>query len=63
MNDNSKQPNTLLVIGYIYLIISQIMTLYFWWQWAKVHGFLSSVIVGPIVGELKGLLWIYFIWH
>ncbi len=62
MNNNSKSGTNLIVIGYIYLIISQIMTLYFWWQWAQDHGFWSSLIIGPLVGELKGLLWIFFIW-
>lgn len=50
-----------IIIGYLYLIISQIMTLYFWWQWAQDHGFWSSILIGPLVGEFKGLLWVFFI--
>lgn len=61
-NSENSGANILMVIGYIYLIISQIMTLYFWWQWAQDHSFWSSVFIGPIVGELKGLFWIFFIW-
>lgn len=49
------------IIGYVYVIISQIMTLYFWWQWALEHNLLSSIFIGPIVGEFKGLLWFLFI--
>jgi len=62
MSNNDSGTSTLMVIGYIYLIISQIMTLYFWWLWAQDHGFWSSILIGPIVGELKGLLWIFFVW-
>ena len=41
-----------------YFIVSQICALYFW---AQSHGFISSLIIGPIVGEFKGLLWPFFI--
>ncbi len=51
----------LMIIGYIYLTISQFMALYFWWQWSHDHGFLSSMILGLFVGEFKGLLWVFFI--
>lgn len=49
---------TLLII---YLIISQVMTLYFWYLWAQDHGFWSTIFFGPIVGEFKGLLFPFFI--
>lgn len=49
------------MLGYVYLIISQIMSLYFWWQWAQNHGFWSSLLIGPIVALFKGFLWILFI--
>jgi hypothetical protein len=62
MSKNDNGSNVLSIIGVIYLIISQIMTCYFWWQWAQGHGFWSSMLIGPLVGELKGLLWIFFIW-
>ena len=45
---------------YIYLIISQVMTLYFWYLWAQDHGFWSTIFFGPIVGEFKGLLFPFF---
>jgi len=62
MSNNDSGSNILMVIGFIYLIISQIMTMYFWWLWAQDHGFWSSILLGPLVGEFKGLLWIFFIW-
>lgn len=59
---NNSESNLMVIIGYIYLLISQIATLYFWWDWAQDHDFWSSFFIGPIVGEFKGLLWIFFIW-
>ncbi len=54
--------NCWVIIGYIYLIISQIMTLYFWGQYALEHGFWNSIFIGPLVAFFNGLLWIIFIW-
>lgn len=62
MSNNTSDSSIPMIIGVIYLIISQIMTLYFWWLWAQDHGFWSSLLIGPIVGELKGIFWIFFIW-
>jgi hypothetical protein len=62
MSNNESKTNILSIAGIIYLVISQIMMLYFWYDWTQGHGFLSSCFIGPIVAELKGLLWIFFIW-
>ena len=56
-----KPINILGVIMYIYLITAHICMLYFWYQWAQTHGFLNSLILGPIVAEIKGLLFPFFI--
>lgn len=61
MNNGESVKNLLLIIGYIYITIGQIMALYFWWQYAQHHGFWSSILIGPIVGILKGLFWIFYI--
>ena len=61
MSNKDSGTDFLSIIGVIYLIISQIATCYFWWQWSQEHGFLSSIIIGPLVGEFKGLLWVFFI--
>jgi hypothetical protein len=45
----------------LYVIISQVCAVYFWYLWAQDHEFLSTLILGPIVGEIKGLLWPFFI--
>lgn len=49
-------------IALLYIIIGQIFALYFWYVFAQNHGFLASVFIGPIVGEIKGLLFPFFIW-
>ena len=59
MNSGSNLTSVLLTI---YIIISQFATLYFWWDWAQHHSFLSTIFIGPFVSEIKGLLWIFFIW-
>ena len=51
----------LTIAAYLYLIISQFMAAYFWWDYAQNHGFLSTMVIGPFVAEFKGLLWIFFI--
>ena len=46
----------------IYFIISQIMTIKFWIEYAKeTDSILQIVIFGPIVSEVKGLLWVFFL--
>lgn len=61
MSTNETGSSILAFLIGIYLVISQIMTLYFWWIWTQDHGFWSSILIGPLVGEFKGLLWIFFI--
>jgi hypothetical protein len=61
MSNNDIGTNFILNVGAVYLMISQIMGLYFWWLWAQHHGFWSSILIGPLVGEFKGLLWIFYI--
>ena len=47
----------------VYMITSQIMTVYFWYMMVK-HGdsFLAAIFWYPIVAEIKGIPWIFFIW-
>jgi len=58
-NDDGLVVFTVLV--WIYLITAHIFMLYFWYQWSQDHGFLSTVFIGPIVSEIKGLLFPFFI--
>ena len=45
----------------LYLLVAQIFAAYYWYEFAQDHGFLSSLFIGPIVGEIKGLLFPFFI--
>lgn len=62
MGSDNILKNIVIFLGVIYLFISQIMACYFWWKYAQDHGFVSSIFIGPFVGEFMGLLWIFFIW-
>jgi len=44
-----------------YFLVSQIFAVYYWYVFAQDHGFLSTLFIGPIVGEIKGLLFPFFI--
>ncbi len=47
----------------LYIIISQIMTVVFFIQYCKADDSLLEIIfIDSILSELKGLLWIFFIW-
>jgi len=50
-------------LAIIYVVMSQLCAIYFWYLWAKDpdNGFLSTIFIGPIVAEFKGLLWPFFI--
>jgi hypothetical protein len=60
-DENSGGGELFMLIAGIYLFISQPMALYFWWEYAQDNNFASSLFIGPFVGELKGMLWVFFI--
>lgn len=56
-----KIKEILIILVLIYLATSQVLALYFWYLWAQDHGFWSTIFLGPLVGEFKGLLFPFFI--
>lgn len=64
MNNNNNSFPTLSKIFWAYIIVSQLFALYFWFIWAKNpdNGIISTLLLGPLVAEIKGLMWIIFIW-
>ena len=51
------------VLLWIYLIVSQIMTVVFFIQYCRTDdSLLKIILIDPILSELKGLLWSFFIW-
>jgi hypothetical protein len=55
------EPTIWMIILWIYLICSQIFTLYFWYLWSNDHSFINTIVIGPFVSEFKGLLFPFFI--
>ncbi len=47
---------------WLYGIVSQIMTLVFFIQYCKTDSILQIIFLDSWLSELKGLLWIFFIW-
>jgi hypothetical protein len=56
-----KFINIIGLISIIYLILSQIMTLYFLYLWSNSHGFLNTITLGVLISEIKGILFPFFI--
>jgi len=56
-----KFINIIGLISIIYLIMSQIMTLYFLYLWSNNHSFLNTITLGVIISEIKGILFPFFI--
>lgn len=64
MSSNSLSEVGTTILGFImwaYFIVSQIMAVYFWWQYTKVDSFIMTFTVDVFLAEFKGLLWIFFI--
>ena len=64
--DSGNDPSESNVFGCLataYLVISQIMTVVFFIGYCRSDDSLLEIIfVDSILSELKGLLWIFFIW-
>jgi len=58
---DDKLFNAVMYILAAYFIVSQILMIYFWYLYSQDHDFITSLIVGPIIAEIKGLLWPFFI--
>lgn len=51
------------ILLWIYGIISQIMTVVFFVDFCKEwDSIIKIILLGPILAEVKGLLWFIFIW-
>ncbi len=62
MGENNSSSAVLSFVIGIYMLISQIMTLVFFVDYCKADdSLLKIILVDPILAELKGLLWIFFI--
>ena len=57
----SKFINIICLVSVIYFIISQTLALYFLYLWSNEHSFISTIIFGVIVAEIKGIFFPFFI--
>ena len=51
------------VIFCLYMIISQIMTVIFFIGYCKEDSVFEIIFIDTWLSEIKGLLWIFFIWY
>ena len=57
----SKFINIICLLLVMYVIMSQIMTLYFLYIWSNSHGFLNTITLGILISEIKGIFFPFFI--
>ena len=57
-----KLKNSLGFLYATYLIMSQIMTIVFFVQYCRADSLLEIIFIDSFLSEIKGLLWIIFIW-
>jgi hypothetical protein len=59
-NDQKRRLGWDLFFG-IYGISVAIFALYFNWQWARTHGFMSWLLFGELIATLKAIFWPIYI--
>jgi len=55
------RANIFYVLLTSYVFVAQFFAIYFWFIYAQNHGFISTLFIGSILGEIKGLLFPFFI--
>ena len=61
-SENSNKQSFFGFLLWAYGIVSQIMALYYWIQYVKEDNFFIAITLDVLLAELKGLLWIFFVW-
>lgn len=49
------------ILIYLYLIISQIMTIVFFIGYCRIDPIVEVIFIDSVLAEIKGLLWIFFV--
>lgn len=63
MGNNDTSSAIVGFLLWVYFIVSQIMTLVFFIDYCRAGDSLLEIIfIDTILSEIKGLLWIFFIW-
>ena len=51
----------LYIVLWLYIVISQIMTVVFWWEMMLEDNIIATIFIDPFIAEIKGVLWPFFI--
>lgn len=62
MDSDNTTSGVLGCLMYLYLLISQIATIVFFIGYCRTDSILEIIFIDSILSEIKGLLWIFFIW-
>ena len=62
MKENNTFSTVLSVILGLYILISQIMTFVFFIDYCRTDSIVKIIFIDTLLSEIKGLLWIFFIW-
>jgi len=60
--ENNSGTNFLNILMWLYVIISQIMTIVFFVEYCRKDSIIEIIFIDSILSEIKGLLWIFFVW-
>lgn len=61
MKEKSILQIILYVVLWLYIVISQIMTVVFWWEMMLEDNIIATIFIDPFIAEIKGVLWPFFI--
>ena len=62
MDKDNVWSGILGLLIWAYIIVSQIMTLVFFIQYCRKDSIVEIIFIDSVLSELKGLLWIFFVW-
>ncbi len=60
--ENNSGTNFLNILMWLYVIVSQIMTIVFFIEYCRKDSIIEIIFIDSILSEIKGLLWIFFVW-
>lgn len=61
-SENNALENVLGCLLGLYFFISQIATVIFFIEYCRTDSILEIIFLDTFISEIKGLLWIFFIW-
>ena len=62
MNTENTASGILGCLMSLYILVSQIATIVFFIGYCRTDSILEIIFIDSILSEIKGLLWIFFIW-